>query len=112
MCVKVVSPTFVGLSKAGEAAISSLVAAVSLQFLNWTATPTHGAWQNVSRPQGAAEAERAVLIANERIFFAERSGQALNLRPSELRGVIPTEGTHAPDPPVAVLGRYTEALAL
>ena len=60
--LKVVSPTFVGLSKAGEAAISSLVAAVSLQFLNWTATPTHGAWQNVSRPQGAAEAERAVLI--------------------------------------------------
>ena len=41
---KVVSPTFVGLSKAGEAAISSLVAAVSLQFLNWTATPTHRAW--------------------------------------------------------------------
>jgi hypothetical protein len=62
LLVKVVSPTFVGLNKAGEAAISSLVAAVSLQFLNWTATPTHGAWQNVSRPQGAAEAERAVLI--------------------------------------------------
>jgi hypothetical protein len=64
LSLKVVSPTFVhvGLNKAGEAAISSLVAAVSLQFLNWTATPTHGAWQNVSRPQGAAEAERAVLI--------------------------------------------------
>ena len=50
--------------------------------------------------------------SSERIFFAERFGQALHLRPSELRGVIPTEGTHAPDPPVAVLGRYTEALAL
>jgi hypothetical protein len=60
--LKVVSPTFVGLSKAGEAAISSLVAAVSLQFLDWTATPTHRAWRNVSRPQGGAEAERAVHI--------------------------------------------------
>ena len=62
LLVKVVSPTFVGLNKAGEAAISSLVAAVSLQFLDWTATPTRRAWRNVSRPQGGAEAERAVLV--------------------------------------------------
>jgi len=44
------------------AAISSLVAAVSLQFLDWTATLTRRAWLNVSRPQGGAEAERAVLV--------------------------------------------------